>query len=187
MTNFKAMTDRELLNPQTILRDAGIGYGSRVAELGCGGMGHFVFEAAKLVGDKGQVYAVDVLKTALKSIETRASLQGLTNVKTVWSNLEILGATNIPEASLDFTLLINTLFQSKKLQAMIRESVRLLKIKGCLLVIEWKTTGAPFGPRKEDRIPQELLETVASELHLTKQRSFDPGPYHYGLTFVKNP
>ena len=50
----------------------------------------------------------------VSGIDSKAKTAGLYNVKTIWSNLEIIGATKITENSLDFTLLVNTLFQSKK-------------------------------------------------------------------------
>ncbi|KKT07436.1 MAG: Methyltransferase type 11 [Parcubacteria group bacterium GW2011_GWA2_43_17] len=82
----------QLLNPLTILRDhLKIAMDARVADLGCGSMGFFSLQAAALAGDKGQVYAVDILKEVLSSVEGRARQAGLYNIKTVWSNLEVVG------------------------------------------------------------------------------------------------
>src|SRR5574344_909371 len=84
-----------------ILRKMTIGEGQKVAELGCGNFGFFVWPLAKLIGRRGQVYAVDVLKNTLEEVRLRALKDNLPQVKTVWSNLEIYKATAIETNSLD--------------------------------------------------------------------------------------
>ncbi|MBU0613159.1 class I SAM-dependent methyltransferase [Patescibacteria group bacterium] len=181
----KTAGGNELLNPETILNQAGVGYGNIVGDLGCGGMGYFTLQAAKAVGDKGQVYAVDVVKTVLQSVETKAKLDGLTNIKTIWSDLEVPGATKINEASLDFALLINVLFQTQKHEEMIKESVRLLKRGGKLVVVDWKKNDTPFGPKTEARVLKEKVQEIAEKLGCVLERSLETGPYHYWLEFIK--
>ncbi|PIP29456.1 hypothetical protein COX27_01375, partial [Candidatus Kuenenbacteria bacterium CG23_combo_of_CG06-09_8_20_14_all_36_9] len=104
----------ELLNPSDLIKNKlGVFYGAKVADLGCGGAGFFALQNAEVVGPNGLVYAVDVLKSALANVEARAKISGFKNIKTVWSNLEKYGATKINNESVDFTLLINILFQNK--------------------------------------------------------------------------
>ena len=81
---------------------------------------------------------MDILRTALETISKRAHAENLANIKTVWSNLEIFGATKIEAGSLDVGLLINTLYQSHKRAEILRESIRLLKKNGKLVIVEWK-------------------------------------------------
>ncbi|MBI2459491.1 MAG: methyltransferase domain-containing protein [Parcubacteria group bacterium] len=157
----------------------------KVADLGCGSSGHFVFPVAKLVGKKGVMYAVDILRTSLETISKRARMENLANIKTIWSNLEIFGATKIEAGSLDIALLINTLYQSHKRAEILRESIRLLKKNGKLVVIEWKNIAAPFGPPAEERVKKDLLDNVAKKLGLGPEDEFEAGPYHYGLIYVK--
>lgn len=175
----------ELLNPEKILKEVGLGYGSKVGDLGCGRMGFFALQAGKLIGDNGQVYAVDIMKNVLASVGSRAKLEGLNNIKPIWSNLEILGATKIPEATLDFALLINILFQSKKQKEIMTEAVRLLKTGGKMVIIDWKTSNTLFGPESQARVPPDKVEEMAISLNLKKEKSFEAGPYHYGFIFIK--
>ncbi len=81
-----------------------------VGDLGCGNLGYFSVPAAKIVGQNGVVYAVDILKSVLQSVENIARQEGLDNIKTVWSNLEVVGATKITPASLDLIMVVNMLF-----------------------------------------------------------------------------
>jgi len=168
-----------------IFNKARIGDKTKVADLGCGSSGHFIFPAAKLVGKKGMVYAVDILRTALQTIDNRVRIENLTNIKTIWSNLEIFGATKIEAGSLDVAMLINTLYQSHKRAEILREAVRLLKKNGRLVVVEWKNVATPFGPPPEERVKKELVDSGAKRLGLKPEEEFEAGPYHYGVIYVK--
>lgn len=176
----------ELLQPREILKQQlQLQPGKIVASLGCGGAGFFTLESARLVGDQGQVYAVDIVKTALSSVDGKAKLQGLYNVKTVWSDLELYGATDIPERSLDYALLVNILFQSKHHADIIKEASRLLKYGGKLLIIDWNKTQVPFGPALNDRVDVEELRSIIPPLGYQEERYFEAGQYHFGLIFTK--
>lgn len=175
----------ELLDPQKIFERLGIKQGDRVADLGCGGAGHFILPAAKIVGPDSTAYAVDILKTVLQNVMTKARPAGIKNLKSVWSNLEKPGATAIPEESLDAAFLINILFQSKKHQEIITEAKRLLKSGGKLLVIDWTTENISFGPDHKMRISPNRVKEIASSLHFTLVEEFQAGVFHFGLIFQK--
>lgn len=185
--NFKTMQNRtELINPQYVLSEAGIIEGLIVADLGCGGPGYFVLQAAKMVGKNGLVYAVDIQKDVLKNVESKAKINGLFNVKIVWSDLEVYGAAkDIADASLDVGCLINTVHQTKNLEAVFKETNRIIKPGGKLLFIEWNLTGAPFGPAVNTRVPAERIEDVAEASGFAKEKEFKAGKYHYGIVFIK--
>lgn len=175
-----------LLNPSEVFEHLKLAAGMKVADLGCGGAGHFVLPAARLVGNEGVVYAVDIMKSVLASVESKARTENLPNIQYVWSDLEVPGGTKIDEASLDADFLINTLFQVKLHGNVIKEAVRLIKPGGKLLAIDWKTTGAMFGPAQEKRISPEKIKEIVSRLNLKLIEEFEAGPYHWGLIFQKS-
>ena len=156
-----------------------------MADLGCGVTGHFVFPAARLVGKEGMVYAVDIQRGVLANIERRAHLENAVNVVSVWSDLERLGATKIDSGSLDIALLLNTLFQVKNKTAVLKEAARMLKIGGRLMIVDWLSISAPFGPPLEGRVDPFFLEQEADKLGLHLTKRFSAGPYHFGLIFEK--
>ncbi|HLC89441.1 MAG TPA: class I SAM-dependent methyltransferase [Patescibacteria group bacterium] len=175
----------ELLDPVMILNRLGVKSGLRLADLGCGGAGHFIIPAARFVGDKTTVYAVDILKSVLQSVTSKAYFQGIKNIKPVWANLETFGSTKIPKESLDFVFLINILFQSKQDENIIKEAERLLKTGGKLLVIDWNQNPTSFGPPPIDRIKPEVVKKICHDLNLKLIDEFEPGIYHFGLIFKK--
>jgi ubiquinone/menaquinone biosynthesis C-methylase UbiE len=176
----------ELLDPKNIFERLGVGAGAKLADLGCGGAGHFIIPAAKIVGQNTTCYAVDILKSVLQSVISKARSLGLNNIKLIWTNLEIIGSTKIKANSLDFALLINILFQSKQDENIIQEAVRLLKSGGSLLVIDWNQNPASFGPAPVDRIKAETVKKIAAKLKLKLKDEFAAGTYHYGLIFTKS-
>jgi len=180
-------TGKTYLNPTHILEKLGISPGQIVADFGCGGSGYFTLQAAKMVGNKGLVYAIDILKPALSAVLSKAKLMGLSNLKTVWSDLETVGAAKfISNNSLDIGLLKNVLYQSKRKPEIIKECARCLKKEAKLLVIDWEVIGLGFGPKKEDLVSKEDVIKMATDIGLAKMESFKAGPYHWGLIFVKS-
>ena len=174
-----------LLDVNLILTKAAGTQDMKVADLGCGATGHFVFPTAEVVGRDGIVYAVDIMRTTLETIDRRKRQDSVINVQTVWSNLEIFNATKIESGSLDIAFLINTLYQSHKRIDVVREAVRMLKKGGKLIIVEWKNVNLPFGPPVEERVNLELLKKAASKLGLNTDEEFFAGQYHYGLIFSK--
>ncbi|MBT4209617.1 MAG: methyltransferase domain-containing protein [Candidatus Komeilibacteria bacterium] len=175
----------ELLNANDILsKILNIKVGNRVADLGTGG-GMFTLQAARLVGDQGEVYAVDIIKPILADVESKARMANLYNIKTVWSNIEIVGATKIPTDTLDFVLLINVLFQAKETDKMITEGARLLKTGGKMLIIDWSTTNTGLGPHNDRQVDSNNLLKQAEKINLVLEQQFKAGQYHFGMIFIK--
>jgi len=175
----------KLIDVNYVLNKAGIGDKMNIADLGCGSMGRYVFEASKLIGKNGVAYAVNILKPTLEVVDRRVKQENITNIKTVWSDLEIFNATKIESGSLDVALLINTLYQGKKRMEMLREAMRLIKKNGKLLIVEWKNIALPFGPPIEERVKKEMLIEAGARLGLKLEEEFVVGQYHYGLIFIK--
>ena len=168
-----------------LIEKVGLTEGMNVGDLGCGNLGYFSVPAAKTVGKNGMVYAVDIQKPVLQSVDHIAKEGGLENIKTVWSNLEIVGATKIPATSLDVSAAINMLFIADKDSVIFEEAYRLTKAGGKMLVVDWKSISTPFGPALEDRIKEEDAKKFAENAGFSLLEEFEAGPYHFGLIFVK--
>ncbi len=175
----------ELLNPAELLTRAGVTLNMKVGDFGCGGMGYFSLQAARMVGENGIVYAIDVLKSVLTSVASLAKQSGFSNVKTIWSNIELPGATKVPAGSLDIALVKNVLFQSKKRKEFLTEVIRLMKNGGTMMVVDWKMTGSPLGPVQHDRVAPDEIRSIARDLKLTEQEAFEAGQYHFGFLYKK--
>ncbi|MCC7357751.1 class I SAM-dependent methyltransferase [Candidatus Uhrbacteria bacterium] len=175
----------ELINPFKLLERVGIREGQKIADMGCGSLGHFVFPAAQLVGPKGMVFAVDIQRSALEYIERRAKEGQFFNVHPVWSDMDVYRATRIDEGSLDITLLINNFYLSSNRSQMLREMARLTRPQGWIVVVEWKPIASPLGPPVDHRIDQEQVKREMRSPLIEYHDAFDVGMYHYGLIFSR--
>lgn len=176
---------RKTLHPLAVLKELGIREKMRVADLGCGAAGHYVFPLADLVGEEGKVYAVDVQKKVLEPLARQAQTENKEHIETVWSDLENYGAAEIEPASLDMALLLNVLYQMRDRLTALREAARLLRVGGRLVTVDWLTTGAPMGPPVEQRVRHDWLEDAADQLGLRVWRRFRPSQHHFGIIFEK--
>jgi len=175
----------ELLDPTTILQRAGIRPGWHVADIGCGSIGHFVFPAARLVGGLGKVYAVDIQRPALRSIESAARAAQLWNIQPVWGDFERPGGIRLPDESADLTLVSNILYLAANRPGVLEEAMRLTKSGGYLLIVDWKEGMEGLGPSEEGCIKvEEALDHMQRHPVQWSDR-FEAGPHHYGLLFQK--
>jgi SAM-dependent methyltransferase len=98
-----------ILNPFTeqLLRRAGISGGMRVLDVGCG-VGDVSLIAARLVGYRGHVTAIDIDETALGTARDRAREQGLANISLVHGNIDEYRPDHPYDAVIGRHILIHT-------------------------------------------------------------------------------
>jgi SAM-dependent methyltransferase len=97
--------------------------GSDVADIGAGS-GWFTVRAARRVGAKGKVYAVEINQRFLKHIERRAAEENLSNIQTVLGKED---DPSLPPDSLDAVLVLKTyheIAQPIQLLSHLRQSLR---------------------------------------------------------------
>lgn len=73
---------RRFCNRVRALQAAGIQLGQQIPEVGCG-TGFYTIPAAELVGDEGQVYAIDPHPLAIEQVARKVRDAGLTNVRLI--------------------------------------------------------------------------------------------------------
>ena len=174
-----------LLDAEAVLTHVGIRAGQTVADLGCGTIGHFVIPAAKLVGPEGKVYAVDILRPVLDGVASRAKLEGVPWIQTVWGNCEMIRGVKIADNSCDITLVVNNMYLAKDRLTFLREAGRMTKPGGKIVVVDWKTIASPLGPPINARVASETVKVDAANAGLKLQEAWEPAPYFWGLVFAK--
>ncbi|MEA2064716.1 MAG: methyltransferase domain-containing protein [Patescibacteria group bacterium] len=175
----------KLLDAKKILERVEIAEGMKVADLGCGGAGHFCVPAAHLVGNSGIVYAVDIQKIVIEGVRSRRKTEGIDNLKTIQANIENYKSTGIKDGFCDLVMLINILFQSHKYFDILKEAIRMLKNSGTLLIVDWNQSVIPFGPPLESRVKKSEINALLYKLASERIDEFDAGKYHFGMIFKK--
>ena len=176
----------QLLDPQLLFEKIQLQSGMSIADFGCGRTGHISFPAALIVGESGSVYAIDVQKDVLDNIRSRAKMDGLSQIHTVWSNLEQVGATAIPPQSIDIVCMVNLLGQAANPLAICAEASRLLKAKGRLLIVDWAHEGLSIAPTAEKLVNMEVIAKNLDHHGFVVQEFFDAGKYHRGVVLFRH-
>ncbi|MDP2919169.1 MAG: methyltransferase domain-containing protein [Dehalococcoidia bacterium] len=128
------MAVRDWLHTHTtdVLKTIGVKAGQRVLDYGCG-PGIFTVACARVVGESGKVYALDVRVRALERVRERVAESGLHNVETILQNPDSV-AINLPAGSLDAVLIFDVMHDIKDKQRLLKEAYRVLKPNGFLSV-----------------------------------------------------
>lgn len=176
---------KDFINPDQLILQFAIKEGMHVADFGVGS-GFFTILMAKAVGDSGSVSALDILEAPLEVVKDKALSEGLENVNFIRADLEVERGSKLEDASQDFVLIANILFQSKLKQDILKEASRVAKPGASIVVIDWrKGTNALGGPPEEFRMSPEDVKSLSENIGLKFVNNFEAGQYHYGLTFTK--
>ncbi len=115
-------------DPYKALNAAGLEPGQKVLEVGCG-PGFFTIPAAKTVGEKGSVCALDISPLAIERVQQKIEKEGVTNVKTVLADA---AQTGLPSQSFDLIFLFGLAHSVGDVENILTELHRLLKPAGIL-------------------------------------------------------
>lgn len=134
---------RDWLRPRgEVLREVELRPGFRVLDFGCG-TGSYLLESAKLVGEAGMVYALDVNPLAVRRAQQIADKGDLPNVVTILSDC----ASGLSDGSVDVVLLYDILHHLSDRDDVLREIHRVLKPGGILSVSDHHLRGSEIVAR----------------------------------------
>jgi ubiquinone/menaquinone biosynthesis C-methylase UbiE len=143
---------RRIQPPSQLIERSGIKKGMHVLDLGCGS-GAFTTFIARAVGEKGEVYALDIQADMLKQLENKLSKpenKDIKNIKLIEGN-----AYELPfdDGSLDLVNMVTVLQEIPDRNKALQEVKRVLKRGGLFAVTElfpdpdypWKSTTIKLG------------------------------------------
>ncbi len=158
--------------------------GMKVIDVGAGS-GFYALLAARKVGESGTVYAVDIQEGMLSRLKSEAARQRIHTIQTITADLEAEGSLPLSDASTDAAIISNTLFLIEKKDTAVEETMRVLKPKSKILVIDWKDSYGGIGPPPSDVITTSKAIALFAKHGARLLQEFDAGDHHYGLLFQK--
>jgi ubiquinone/menaquinone biosynthesis C-methylase UbiE len=165
--------------PDQIMDALGIADGSVVADLGAGG-GWFTVRLARRVGPQGVVYAEDIQKEMIESIERRVQREGLRNVRMV---LGMAADPKLPKGAMNAVLIADVFHEVEHPVELLRNVRNSLTPTGRLGIVEHRKDGWGPGPPLDERIDEAavLKDAESAGLRLISRETFLP--YQYLLVF----
>ncbi len=171
-------------DPQKIIDNLKIKTGSKIADFGSGS-GFFTIPLARKVGEKGVIYALDVLPSALESIESQSHTFGLENIIIKRVDLTKEKGSGLSNESVDWVILKDVLFQNQEKKQMLKEAFRILKKGGSVLIMEWNENNFAMGPDIKKRVSVEELSKILIEQGFSVSEPEEAGNFHYILIATK--
>ena len=113
--------------PGRILQEMKLKEGQTFLDYGCG-IGSFTIPASKMVGVDGVIYALDIHRLAIKTVEKEIKKRKISNIKTILSDRK----TGLPDESVNIVLLYDVLQMVREKEKLFEELHRVLKPDGTL-------------------------------------------------------
>jgi ubiquinone/menaquinone biosynthesis C-methylase UbiE len=166
-------TRRSWYNPEAILTN--LKTGMTFADIGCGD-GFFSILAAKIVGEKGKVYAVDIDGSGIEKLQQKAQSAGLRNIET-----KVNAAENVIfcEKCVDLVFFSMDLHDFTAPRKVLINAKHMLKANGLLVDLDWKKIAMQFGPPVGIRFSEQHASEMISSAGFTVISVENAGPYHY--------
>src|SRR5260221_11420561 len=163
----------------TMLKALHLKPGQTVCDMGCGN-GFYTLKLAKIVGEKGQVLAVDIQPEMLSLLNERAKEEKLANIKPV------LGTPvdpNLPEGKIDLILCVDVYHEFSNPEEMLALMRKSLKPGGRIALVEFRAEApkVPIKPLHKMTKEQILKEWPANGYKLVEQ--FDKLPWQHLMFF----
>jgi predicted methyltransferase len=158
--------------PGRIMDALGIADGAVVADVGAGG-GWFTIRLARRVGPNGLVFAEDVQREMIDSIERRVRREGLANARPILGRDDDAG---LPRGSLDAVLLVDAYHEVQDPVGLLRHIAAALKPNGRLGIVDFRSDGGGPGPPADQRVDAASIVRDAQEagLRVLAEETFLP-------------
>src|SRR5262245_34378108 len=165
-----------------MLTNLGVKKGMILCDMGCGN-GFYTLQMAKMTGEKGHVYAVDIQREMLKMLRTRAEEQKLKNISPV---LGTFTDPRLPKGKIDLILLVDVYHEFSHPEQMLAAMREALSPEGVCVLVEFRTEDpkVPIKPEHKMSKDQIMKEWPANGFKLVKE--FEGLPWQHMLWFARD-
>ena len=166
--------------PEDNLREFNIHENMTVADLGAG-TGFYSILAGK-IAYHGKVYAIEVQKEFLETIRQKAKEARVNNIEAIWGNVEAIGGTKLADNAVDRVIASDLFFQIEDKDNFIKETKRILKPNGKLLLIDHSTQGFNLG--MQQAVHKEEVKKIFEAHNFSFEKEINAGDQHYGIILI---
>ncbi len=162
-------------DPEKLLAEIGLKPGDTFVDVGCGD-GFFAIPAAKIVGEKGRVYGLDISRSAITRLEERAKTLGLVNLII---NLGRAEDSVLCDGCADFVFFGIVLHDFDDREKVVKNAKKMLKPLGKLVDLDFKKEPMPFGPPVSIKLTEKEASTLIERAGFKIESVKTVEPYSY--------
>ncbi len=165
-----------------MLANLGVKRGMTICDMGCGN-GFYTSQLAKMVGEEGHVYGVDIQPEMLELLNERADKDGITNVTPV---LGTFTNPRLPKGKFDLILCVDVYHEFSHPEHMLAAMRKALAKDGLVVLVEFRAEdpNVPIKPEHKMTKKQILAELPPNGLALVKE--FDKLPWQHMMFFGRD-
>ena len=165
-----------------MLANLGVKRGMTICDMGCGN-GFYTLKLAKMVGESGHVYGVDVQPEMLNLLNDRADEQGISNITPV---LGTYVDPRLPKGKFDLILCVDVYHEFSYPEQMLGTMREALAPKGLVALVEFRTEDpkVPIRPEHKMSKVQIMKELPPNGFKLIKQ--YEKLPWQHMLFFGRD-
>lgn len=165
-----------------MIRELQLKPGLSVADIGSGN-GYHTLMMAKIIGEKGQAYAVDIQPEMLTMLKERAEKAGVKNIKLIENRF---WDADLPEKSVDFVLMADVYHEFSHPVQMLSSIKKSLKEDGVVCLLEFKSEDPKVPIKPEHKMSKAQVIKEMSSNGFVLSRSYDKLPWQHLLFFKSN-
>jgi ubiquinone/menaquinone biosynthesis C-methylase UbiE len=163
-----------------MLSKLGVKEGMAVCDLGCGN-GYHALKLAKMVGEEGVVFGVDIQPEMLDLLAQRAHKVGVKNVKPIVCTED---DTKLPAASCDIVLMVDVYHEVSRPQEVLASIRCSLKPGGKLVLVEFRSEDPDVPIKPLHKMSKAQIEKELTANGYKHAESFDDLPWQHMETYV---
>ncbi len=168
-------------NSTLLLASLNIKPGDAAADIGAG-TGYYTRRLAKMVGNQGIVYAVDIQPEMLDLLTNRMAQAGLTNMRPV---LGTITDPKLPRASVDVILMVDVYHEFSHPYEMTAAMIAALKPGGRLIFVEFRAEDPKVAIKRVHKMTEAQVRKEMAIFPLTWVETLNVLPMQHIIVFKK--
>src|SRR6266566_1687236 len=167
--------------PELLIEALKLKPGDGVADIGAG-TGYYSWRMAKLVGDQGLVYAVDIQQEMLDLLATKMAERKITNVKGV---LGTITDPKLPAHSVDLVLMVDVYHEFDHPFEMMQAICQALKPGGRVVFVEFRAEDPKVPIKEVHKMSEAQVRKEVSAQPLEWVETIATLPWQHVIVFKK--
>jgi len=119
-----------------------------MADIGCG-IGYFTIPASKIVGDIGNIFAMDISPKMLQDVGIKIKSNNISNIEIILTEENDL---KLEDNKITFAFVSTVLHEADEKENFLKEIKRVISPKGKIAIVEWQKINSEFGPPIDHRL-----------------------------------